>query len=472
MQPSAAYFIFCLLNKAVLLKILNVFVMKKNLLYTGVLLLFATAFLGVIINYKKQQPQNAGFTLQPRNGKLASTEEWKAIQLQYKALSKELETSADNDKRLLELASLYINEGRITGNNSYYDAAAMQLVNKVLSKTPNHFDALNYKALLLLSQHHFSEALAVAKQAQQIFSYNAFLYGTITDSQVELGQYAAAIVSADSMIIIRPDLRSYSRVAYLREIHGDTTGAIAAMKLAVDAGLPGNEATEWCRVQLAKLYEQTGNLSYAFMHYTIALEKRPFYAPAYAGLARVAFAKNDAEKAIALLKQADSLLSNPSLKEELAAVYLAMGNKQAHQQLYRSIIDEMERAAAMAAKSDSAGHYSDKEMSYAYAELNQLDKALFHATQEYNRRPDNIEVNENMAWVYFKRGETTKAINHIEKALITGNKNPLLLCRAALIYTAAGNKQKAREYAEKVLPLNYTPIASLKKDFEQAIQYD
>ncbi|MDX1936217.1 MAG: hypothetical protein SFU21_03845 [Flavihumibacter sp.] len=444
--------------------------MKKKLLYTGILLLFATAFLGLILNYKKKQQQAAGFTLQPRNGKLATTEEWKAIQLQYNALSKELETSPDNEKRLLELASLYINEGRITGNNSYYDIAAMQLVNQVLNKTPNHFDALNYKALLLLSQHHFSEALAVAQQAQRIFSYNAFLYGTITDSQVELGQYTAAVISADSMIAIRPDLRSYSRVAYLREIHGDTAGAIAAMKLAVDAGLPGNEATEWCRVQLGKLYEQTGNLSYASMHYTIALEKRPYYAPAYAGLARVAFAKNETSQAIALLKQADSLLADLSLKEELAAVYLATGNTQAHQQLYKNVIDEMERAAAMAAKSDSAGHYSDKEMSYAYAELNQLDKALFHATQEYNRRPNNIDVNENMAWIYFKRGETAKAITHIERALITGSKNPLLLCRAALIYAAAGNKLKAKEYAGSVLPLNYASIAVLKKACEQAVQ--
>ncbi|TAH02964.1 MAG: transposase [Sphingobacteriales bacterium] len=444
--------------------------MRKNLLYTGVLLLFATAFLGLILNYKKKQRQRADFTLQPRNGKLATTDEWKGIQLQYNAISKELETNPDNEKRLLELASLYINEGRITGNNSYYDAAAMQLVNQVLNKTPDHFDALNYKALLLLSQHHFGEALAVAKKAQNIFSYNAFLYGTITDSQVELGQYAAAVVSADSMIAIRPDLRSYSRVAYLREIHGDTTGAIAAMKLAVDAGLPGNEATEWCRVQLGKLYEQTGNLSYASMHYTIALEKRPYYAPAYAGLARIAFAKNETTQAIILLQQADSLLSDLTLKEEMAAIYLATGNKQAHQQLYTNIINKMEDAAALSAKADSAGHYSDKEMSYAYAALNQLDKALFHAIQEYNRRPDNIDVNENMAWVYFKRGENTKAVTHLEKALVTGNKNPLLLCRAVLIYAAAGNKFKAQYYASKVLPLNYTPIAGLKKACEQAIQ--
>ena len=79
------------------------------------------------------------------------------------------------------------------------------------------------------------------------------------------------------MISIRPDIRSYSRIAYLREIHGDIPGAIEAMKMAVDAGAPGDENTEWCRVQLGKLYEKTGKIKEAEMHYAIALNNRQNY---------------------------------------------------------------------------------------------------------------------------------------------------------------------------------------------------
>ena len=91
------------------------------------------------------------------------------------------------------------------------------------------------------------------------------------------------------MISIRPDIRSYSRVSYLREIHGDYPGAIEAMKLAVDAGLPGDEATEWARVHLGHLYEITGDLKNAEMHYLIALQKRPGYAYAIAGQGSICF---------------------------------------------------------------------------------------------------------------------------------------------------------------------------------------
>jgi hypothetical protein len=45
------------------------------------------------------------------------------------------------------------------------------------------------------------------------------------------------------MMAIRPDLRSYSRVSYLREIFGDIPGAREAMLMAIQAGYPGQEET-------------------------------------------------------------------------------------------------------------------------------------------------------------------------------------------------------------------------------------
>jgi hypothetical protein len=74
------------------------------------------------------------------------------------------------------------------------------------------------------------------------------------------------------MVSIRPDLSSYSRISYQREIHGDNEGAIEAMKWLWKLAHPGDEATEWSRIQLAKLYEHTGQIEYARMNYTIALK--------------------------------------------------------------------------------------------------------------------------------------------------------------------------------------------------------
>ena len=68
------------------------------------------------------------------------------------------------------------------------------------------------------------------------------------------GRYGAAIATVQRMVDLRPDLASYSRVAYLRELHGDIAGAIDAMQLAVSAAGPATENTEYVRVQLGNLY--------------------------------------------------------------------------------------------------------------------------------------------------------------------------------------------------------------------------
>src|SRR6188472_2834262 len=167
----------------------------------------------------------------------------------------------------------------------------------MLDNEPGNFEALTLKSLLYMSQHHFAEGLHIAEKAQKINPYNALIYGMLVDGNVELGNYPAAVENSDKMDSIRPDLRSYSRVSYLREIYGDYPGAIEAMKMAVEAGPPGDEATEWTRTQLGKLFEMTNDLKSAEMHYRIALRYRPGYAYALAGLGRIALASKEYEKA-------------------------------------------------------------------------------------------------------------------------------------------------------------------------------
>jgi tetratricopeptide (TPR) repeat protein len=227
-----------------------------------------------------------------------------------------------------------------------------------------------------------------------------------------------------------------------------TPGAIEAMKMAIDAGLPGDESTEWSRVQLGHLYENTGDLKNAEMNYTIALNERPGYVHAMAGMARIALAKKDYSKAIDWYQQASKLTNDFSFKEELADAYFLSGQKDKAMATAKMVIDEMNKNAA-ATTDESIGHYVDRELAYAYLKVNDYEKALVHALAEYNRRPKNIDVNETVAWVYYQKGEYAKALPYIQTALKTNSKNPVLLCRAGLIYDKTGDKVKARAYLEE-----------------------
>jgi tetratricopeptide (TPR) repeat protein len=155
------------------------------------------------------------------------------------------------------------------------------------------FQALTLKSGVLLSMHQFTDALATANTAYAISTHNAQLLGALVDAHVELGNYTEAVKYCDMMMQLRPDIRSYSRVSYLRQIHGDNAGAIEAMKMAVESGLPGAESTEWARVVLGDLLIMTGDLKNAEICYTTADGLRNNYAYAKAGLGRLAKAKGD-----------------------------------------------------------------------------------------------------------------------------------------------------------------------------------
>jgi tetratricopeptide (TPR) repeat protein len=430
--------------------------MKKRYFYIVILILFMGAAGFIVVKFENNEKRKAAafYPLLDRKGNSFQTEEFKLAQKKFDEVMKIIGTNADDIKSRIELAALYIREARASGNYMYYDMAAMKYVNEVLQKDPLNFEALTFKSLIYLSQHHFADGLAIAEKAKDVNAYNAFVYGILVDGNVEMGNYAAAIADADKMVSIRPDMRSYSRISYLREIHGDYPGAIDAMKLALDAGPPGDEATEWTRVQLGHLYENTGDLKNAEMNYLVSLQYRPGYAYAIAGLARIATASKDYTKAIAYYLQADTLINDYSFKEQLAELYQLAGQKNKADQLNQWLISAMNKDAESGKNDENIGHYADRELANTYLRMGNYTKALEHAIAEYNRRPGNIDVNETVAWVYYNKGDYEKALPFLEVAMKTKSSNPVLLSHAGLIYAKAGDKAKAKAILEKVVKTN------------------
>ncbi len=445
--------------------------MKKQYWYTILVLFFIATVSFVVVKYKnkKQAENNTGYILLPRKGN-TSNAEWLDAKKNTEKLIAKIKTNPQDIKSALALANAYIMEARISGNIAYYDNAAMKTVENILAKEPGNYEAIMLKSLLQLSQHHFADGLATATTAQNINPNNAFVYGLLVDANVEMGDYAAALDAADKMVSIRPDLRSYSRIAYLREIHGDYNGAINAMKLAVAAGLPAEEATEWCRVQLGKLYENMGDIGNAGFQYNLSLAARPNYAYALAGLGRIAAYEKKYDSAIYYYQQAQKLNSDLGVKENLAIAYNNTGQTEKANTLNKEVIEEMNKNAAINIDDPNIGHYSDKELAYAYLQNKNYDKALQHALAEYNRRPKNIDVNETMAWVYYKRNEIPKSLDYINAALITHSMNPVLLCTAGLIYAGTGDTKKAKTMLSLGLKHNSVMPDDIKKESITALQ--
>ncbi|MGZ4033870.1 MAG: tetratricopeptide repeat protein [Bacteroidia bacterium] len=425
--------------------------MRKNL-YVILVIVTVLLFAFILIFAKKAKRNVAGF--KERTGSIALSAEWLDTKKAIQGLLEAIKVNPENYKAKLSLAQAYIQEARVTGDHGYYDKAALDLLDDVIQNEPKNFDALCCKATVLLSQHHFSDGLAVANIALPLNPNSAFIYGLMCDANVELGNYPEAVKMCDKMVSLRPDIRSYARVSYLREIHGDLPGAIQACKLAVSAGYPGLEQSEWTRMILGHLYEITGHIDSAEYEYKTALNDRPSYAFAIAGLGRIAKAKGNYKEAIADYEKAKKDIVEYSFSDELTDLYALNNEPDKSKKSAQEVIDMLSPMANADETSSSHGHYADKELAYAYLKINDTANALKHAMLEYDRRPDNIDVCEAVAWVKYKEGDYKTANAMINKSLRTNCQNPALLCHAGLIKIKAGEKEKGIELIKKAFANN------------------
>ncbi len=365
-----------------------------------------------------------------RNEKIQYDKEWEAIQNAYGKQRKALMDDPQAKEPWLNLAEIFVQEARVTGEHPHYYPAALQCLDKLLAqsfdeKNPKEIDlkfrALTAKAGVELSLHEFAEALKTGEQAVALNPLNSGIYGVLTDANVELGNYTKAVEMADKMVSIKPDLRSYSRVSYLREIYGDVPGAIEAMTLAAQAGMPGADNTSWAMVTLGHLYLQYGKMTEAEQVFKATLSARPEYPFALEGLAEIEIMRKNYDGAEKLLNQAAAIIPEVGFYEKLAVVY---------RETNRTVesTKTLEEVIVMMQDDEAHGHNMDLEFAHFYSELmDNQTKALEYAMKEYQARPENIDVNGTLAGIYAKMGNMDKAKMHQEKALRTGSKKPELL---------------------------------------------
>jgi tetratricopeptide (TPR) repeat protein len=165
---------------------------------------------------------------------------------QVTSLQTRLKQNPDDEQAYVLLSAAYLQKVREVGDPAYYGKAE-EALRRALKLKPDDFTAMIQMGALSLARHQFHEALDWSEKARRISPGTALIYGVIGDAQVELGQYDTALETFQTMVDLRPDLSSYSRASYMRELHGDVDGAIEATFL--DRGCGGHRWRRdgWCR---------------------------------------------------------------------------------------------------------------------------------------------------------------------------------------------------------------------------------
>lgn len=201
------------------------------------------------------------------------------IDREIKQLQDEARAATKRGETIKRLGWAFITKARLTYDPGYYKLAE-QCSLCVQSENVNDPDAFLLQGHILDSLHKFKEAESVARKLVTIRD-EALDHGLLGDVLMEQGRLDEAVVSYQKMINLRPDLQSYTRVAYIRWLKGDLEGATEVMQMAVTAGSPREaEPSAWAYTRLGIYELQGGDTEVAAKSAGIALQFAENYAPA------------------------------------------------------------------------------------------------------------------------------------------------------------------------------------------------
>ena len=352
-----------------------------------------------------------------------------------------------NDWQAVDLlAGAYLQKVREVGDPSYYPKVET-LLNRALAHDTADPEATTLMGSLALARHQFVAALDWGRRALRLDPASSRALGVIGDAEIELGRYPDALSSFQQMVDLHPDLSSYARVSYARELFGDVPGAIDAMQRAVEAGGPVPENSAYTRVLLGNLYFSVGRTREADAQYRRALFDDPGYPYALAGVARVEAATHRYPEAIGHYRRAVDTYPLPDFVIALADAYVAAGDRRkaaetydlagAEQQLYRANGVDLDAELALF----DADHQRD------------LPAALDAARRAMADRP-SVRSADILAWTLYQAGDDRAALTASLQATRLGTQDAGMFFHRGMIEARLGQIAAAVSDLRRALSIN------------------
>ena len=416
----------------------------------GRILFFAVLIAAVVIGFfafgPPSQPASGQRLLQmapPGAGTEAYVAPASATETE-KEIAKQFETVRqypDTVGAYVLLGRAYMQHVREIGDPGDY-GRAQAAFDEARARDPGNVDALVGLGLLALTRHEFATALSLGEQAVSLAPRSAGAHGVVVDALTELGRYDEAVATAQRMVDLRPDLGSLSRVAYQRELHGDTEGAIEAMARAFDAS-PGTatENREYIRVLIGDLHLLKGDVATAEQIYRASLTASPGFVWALAGLGRVQSFSGDFEGSIASYQQAVAALPAPEL-------FIALGEAQEAAGLAADAAATYQIVRAQQHLLAENGVNVDLELALFEANHGTPATAVDLARRAYESQP-NVKAADALAWALHRAGRSAEAQPIAAEAVRLGGAHARPLYHAGVIALALGDVTGSRAYLDR-----------------------
>lgn len=350
-----------------------------------------------------------------------------------------------------QLGNAYVTRAAHTGDASY-GAQAADAFDRADALAPGATATTLGRASLALTRHRFDEARTLAAEVLAQRPANPEALAVLVDASVELGRYDDAQRYGQQLLDVRPGVAAFTRAAYLRELHGDLDGALAAMVQAeaaaggLDATRAGGDARPTGTLATVVALQgdvlfASGRADEAAQRYRRALELADDLTVASVGLARADAAAGrveEAEQRLQALLERSPTLSAAIL---LGDVQRLAGRPATGDELV-DVIAQLQRAGGASVELELAVHLADR---------GRPDVELARAA--YDERP-SVYGADALGWSLTRAGRAAEALPYVRRSLALGSADAGVHTHAALALHATGDEAAAADALRRAFAEN------------------
>jgi tetratricopeptide (TPR) repeat protein len=358
------------------------------------------------------------------------------------SLEAQVQRSPSDAQGYVDLGQAYLTRFGETEDPDFYPPA-QHAFETALRLEPNDPSALASMAQLQLSRHQFPRGLALAERARSINPSTVHIDGLITDAQVELGRYGAAAQTLQRYVDRRPELGSYARISYLRELHGDTSGAVRAMELAASAAGERSANAAYATTLLGKLHADQGDYATAEREFRQVLMLKPGYPDAMLGLATIEFGKGHTEAALDLYRAVQRSVAAPDHAALLGEAEEAAGHRAAAERAYQAARDAFDAEEARGANTAT-------ERAVFEAGHGDPARAVELGRRAWRYTP-SVRAADAYSWALSAAGSDRHALRMSSRAMRLGSRDPIFLYHAGIVAFRAGRLDRARAFLTRLV---------------------
>ncbi|MEO8575668.1 MAG: tetratricopeptide repeat protein [Gemmatimonadales bacterium] len=375
--------------------------------------------------------------------------------VQISAWKKALAADSESAIALGQLAGLYMQRGRETGDETNYATAEAYARRSVVLRTNRNGAAFVTLASAMLAQHEFVEADSIVNKLialePDIPQYRA-LRGEI---KLELGDYSAARSEFDSLYQQRTHLSIAPRLARWLEISGRSD---AARKLLYESLFEAKRRRDLPLEQLAWFYLRTGDIEQrqgrtrtARSLFGQGLQVHPDDYRLLAAMARLEAAEGRPKNVIDYGERAIAVKLDPATLGLIGDAYADIGDSAQAEEYFKT----MEVAV-----SGQPGAYHRAWSLFLLDHERRIPEVLANVTSEVETRRD-VYGYDLLAWALSKSGKPVEASAAMNQAMRMHTDDPMLLFHAGVIEHSIGNNTTSRAYLTRALEIN--PKFNLKQ---------